>query len=40
MVKIRGYSVVCSAVETAIIEVVALASCIVVTDGEEGEDKR
>lgn len=39
MVKIRGYSVVLGAVEAALMEVVALSSCVVVADGEEGEEK-
>jgi len=40
MVKIRGYSVVLGAVETALVEHVKLSSCVVVADGEEGsEDK-
>ena len=41
MVKIRGYSVVLGAVETALVEHVHLSSCVVVADGEEGsEDKQ
>ena len=41
MVKIRGYSVVLGAVETALVEHVKLSSCVVVADGEEGsEDKQ
>ncbi|EED93564.1 predicted protein [Thalassiosira pseudonana CCMP1335] len=41
MVKIRGYSVVLGAVESALVEHVKLASCVVVADGEEGsEDKQ
>ena len=39
MVKIRGYSIVLGAVEAALLENVALSSCVVVADGEEGEDK-
>jgi len=39
MVKIRGYSIVLGAVEAALLEHVALSSCVVVADGEEGEDK-
>jgi len=41
MVKIRGYSVVLGAVETALVDHVKLSSCVVVADGEEGsEDKQ
>ena len=41
MVKIRGYSVVLGAIETALVEHVRLSSCVVVADGEEGsEDKQ
>lgn len=41
MVKIRGYSVVLGAVETALVDRVQLSSCVVVADGEEGsEDKQ
>ena len=41
MVKIRGYSVVLGAVETALVDHVRLSSCVVVADGEEGsEDKQ
>jgi amino acid adenylation domain-containing protein/thioester reductase-like protein len=39
MVKIRGYSIVLGAVEAALVETVSLSSCVVVADGEEGEDK-
>jgi len=39
MVKIRGYSIVLGAVEAALVECVALSSCVVVADGEEGEEK-
>jgi thioester reductase-like protein len=39
MVKIRGYSIVLGAVESALVEAVALTSCVVVADGEEGEEK-
>ena len=39
MVKIRGYSVVLGAVEAAMKETVALKSCVVIADGEEGEEK-
>jgi thioester reductase-like protein/amino acid adenylation domain-containing protein len=40
MVKIRGYSVELGAVEAAIEEGLAVKSCVVVSEGEEGEDKR
>mmetsp|Transcript_10192 Transcript_10192/g.18612 ORF Transcript_10192/g.18612 Transcript_10192/m.18612 type:complete len:1403 (-) Transcript_10192:641-4849(-) len=41
MVKIRGYSVVLGAVETALVDRVKLSSCVVIADGEEGsEDKQ
>jgi amino acid adenylation domain-containing protein/thioester reductase-like protein len=40
MVKIRGYSVELGAVEAAIEEDLAVKSCVVVSEGEEGEDKR
>jgi thioester reductase-like protein/amino acid adenylation domain-containing protein len=40
MVKIRGYSVELGAVEAAIEEGLAVRSCVVVSEGEEGEDKR
>lgn len=39
MVKIRGYSIVLGAVEAALMEAVGLTSCVVVADGEEGEEK-
>src|SRR5918998_2688372 len=40
MVKIRGYSVELGAVESAIEKSLAVRSCVVVSEGEEGEDKR
>jgi thioester reductase-like protein/amino acid adenylation domain-containing protein len=40
MVKIRGYSVELGAVEAAIEKSLAVKSCVVVSEGEEGEDKR
>jgi thioester reductase-like protein/amino acid adenylation domain-containing protein len=40
MVKIRGYSVELGAVEAAIEEGLAVKSCVVISEGEEGEDKR
>src|SRR5215216_5931068 len=40
MVKIRGYSVELGAVEAAIEEDLAVRSCVVVSEGDEGEDKR
>ena len=40
MVKIRGYSVELGAVEAAIEVDLAVQSCVVVSEGEEGEDKR
>lgn len=40
MVKIRGYSIELGAVEAAILECLAVESCVVVAEGEEGEDKR
>jgi amino acid adenylation domain-containing protein/thioester reductase-like protein len=40
MVKIRGYSVELGAVEAAIERDLAVKSCVVVSEGEEGEDKR
>jgi amino acid adenylation domain-containing protein/thioester reductase-like protein len=40
MVKIRGYSVELGAVEAAIEESLAVRACVVVADGEEGQDKR
>jgi thioester reductase-like protein/amino acid adenylation domain-containing protein len=40
MVKIRGYSVELGAVEAAIEEGLAVQSCVVVSEGDEGEDKR
>ncbi len=40
MVKVRGYSVELGAVEAAIEEGLAVRSCVVISEGEEGEDKR
>jgi amino acid adenylation domain-containing protein/thioester reductase-like protein len=40
MVKIRGYSVELGAVEAAIEEGLAVKSCVVISEGDEGEDKR
>src|SRR3712207_4700664 len=40
MVKIRGYALPIWAVEAAIEENIAVKACVVVADGEEGEDKR
>src|SRR5215212_10680940 len=40
MVKIRGYSVELGAVEAAIEVGLAVRSCVVVSEGDEGEDKR
>ena len=40
MVKIRGYSVELGAVEAAIEENIAVRACVVIAEGEEGEDKR
>jgi len=40
MVKIRGYSVELGAVEAAIEKGLAVRSCVVISEGEEGEDKR
>jgi thioester reductase-like protein len=40
MVKIRGYSIELGAVEAAILERLAVESCVVVAEGAEGEDKR
>jgi len=40
MVKIWGYSVELGAVEAAIEKGLAVRSCVVVSEGEEGEDKR
>jgi thioester reductase-like protein/amino acid adenylation domain-containing protein len=40
MVKIRGYSVELGAVESAIEKGLAVRSCVVISEGEEGEDKR
>jgi amino acid adenylation domain-containing protein/thioester reductase-like protein len=40
MVKIRGYSVELGAVEAAMEEDLAVQACVVVSEGEEGEDKR
>lgn len=40
MVKIRGYSVELGAVEAAIEESIAVRACVVIAEGDEGEDKR
>src|ERR687897_1095136 len=40
MVKVRGYSIELGAVEAAIEKTLAVRSCVVVAEGEEGEDKR
>jgi len=40
MVKIRGYSVELGAAEAAIEKNLAVRACVVVAEGEEGEDKR
>ena len=40
MVKIRGYSIELGAVEAAILQRLAVESCVVVAEGEEGKDKR
>jgi thioester reductase-like protein/amino acid adenylation domain-containing protein len=40
MVKIRGYSVELGAVEAAIEDGLAVQSCVVISEGDEGEDKR
>ncbi len=40
MVKVRGYSIELGAVEAAIEKHLAVGSCVVVAEGEEGEDKR
>jgi amino acid adenylation domain-containing protein/thioester reductase-like protein len=40
MVKVRGYSIELGAVEAAIERCLAVRSCVVVAEGEEGEDKR
>ncbi len=40
MVKVRGYSIELGAVEAAIERRLAVRSCVVVAEGEEGEDKR
>jgi len=40
MVKIRGYSVELGAVESAIEKNLAVRSCVVISEGEEGQDKR
>jgi amino acid adenylation domain-containing protein/thioester reductase-like protein len=40
MVKIRGYSIHLGAVETALLEHANVKSCSVISEGEEGEDKR
>ena len=40
MVKIRGYSVELGAVEAAIEETLAVRACVVIAEGDEGEDKR
>jgi acyl-coenzyme A synthetase/AMP-(fatty) acid ligase len=39
-VRIRGYNVELGAVEAAIEENVAVRACVVVSEGDEGEDKR
>jgi amino acid adenylation domain-containing protein/thioester reductase-like protein len=40
MVKVRGYSIELGAVEAAIEKHLAVRSCVVIAEGEEGEDKR
>ena len=40
MVKVRGYSIELGAVEAAIERHLAVRSCVVIAEGEEGEDKR
>eukprot|EP00931_Biecheleriopsis_adriatica_P116929 TRINITY_DN92505_c0_g1_i1.p1 TRINITY_DN92505_c0_g1~~TRINITY_DN92505_c0_g1_i1.p1 ORF type:complete len:1308 (+),score=257.80 TRINITY_DN92505_c0_g1_i1:43-3924(+) len=40
MVKVRGYSIVLGAVESAILKLVGVSQCCVVAKGEEGTDKR
>jgi amino acid adenylation domain-containing protein/thioester reductase-like protein len=40
MVKIRGYSVELGAVESAIEKSLAVRSCVAISEGEEGQDKR
>ena len=40
MVKVRGYSIELGAVEAAIERELAVYNCVVVSDGEEGADKR
>lgn len=40
MVKVRGYSIVLGAVESAIRQTLGVAQCCVVAKGEEGTDKR
>ena len=40
MVKVRGYSIELGAVEAAIERRLAVRSCVVAAEGEEGEDKR
>jgi amino acid adenylation domain-containing protein/thioester reductase-like protein len=40
MVKVRGYSIELGAVEAAIEKALAVRDCVVVAEGEEGEDKR
>jgi len=40
MVKIRGYSVELGAIEAAIEQNLAVRACVVVAEGDEGEDKR
>ena len=40
MVKIRGYSVVLGAIETALVDHVKLSSCVVVADGEDGSEEK
>ncbi|XP_077966537.1 uncharacterized protein LOC120348546 [Styela clava] len=40
MVKIRGYSVETQAVEAALLQISVVNACVVVTKGEEGDDKQ
>jgi non-ribosomal peptide synthetase component F len=40
MAKVRGFSIELGAVEAAIEEQLALRNCVVIAEGEEGEDKR
>ncbi|KAL3773203.1 hypothetical protein ACHAWO_006325 [Cyclotella atomus] len=40
MVKIRGYSVVLGAIETALVDHVKLSSCVVVADGEDRSEEK